>query len=129
MVDLDCVRPGSLVASVSWLIQFAQPEGPRLTSPHRIVRLRVDRIFGLSDRNFLRGLHWCQGLFGRDCRQVHHYWHLRERNFSWDRVRKDSWRRTCSFRIQEGERIGGRSFVEDMLSEFVVFECRGVSGI
>jgi len=84
MVGLDGVCHGSLVASVSGLIRFAQLEGPSLGSLHHIVHLRVDHIFGLSDGNFLRGLRWCRGLFVRDCRKVHHYWHLRERNSSWD---------------------------------------------
>jgi len=49
MVGLDGVCPGSLVASVSGLICFAELEGPSLESLRHIVHLRVDRIFGLSD--------------------------------------------------------------------------------
>jgi len=84
MVSLDGVLAGSLVASVSGLSRFAQQEGPSLEGLHHIVHFRVDCIFSLSDGNFLRALCWCRGLFVRDCWKVRHYWHLLERNSSWD---------------------------------------------
>lgn len=34
-----------------------------------------------------------------------------------------------SFRVQEGERVGGYTYVEEVLSEFVKFQLRGVSEI
>ena len=51
-----------------------------------------------------------------------------ERNSSGDKIRTDSRRCICSFQVQEGEGIGGHTFVEDVLLEFVVFELRGSLG-
>ena len=127
MISLNGVCPGSLLASVSGLICFAQLEVPSLEGLHDIVHVHVNCISGFSDRNFLCGLQWCRGLFARDCRKVHHYWHLWELNSSWDWMRGDTKRHTCSFRMQEGERIGSLRVIEEMLSEWVAYECGGVS--
>jgi hypothetical protein len=84
MVGVDGVRPGSVVASESGLMLLAQLEGPSVESFHHIVHLRVDRIFGLGGENFLCGSPWCRGHSVRDCRMVHHYWHLCKQNSSCD---------------------------------------------
>lgn len=69
MVGLDGICAGSLVASVSGFICFAQLEGQSLGSLHNIIHLRVNRIFGLSDGNFLCGLRWSGGFFVTDYRR------------------------------------------------------------
>jgi hypothetical protein len=84
MVSLNCVCPGSLIASVFGLSCFAQLEGPSLEGVHHIVHLGVDRIFGFSNGNFPCGLHWCLGFVVRDCQKDHNCWHLHEQNSSWD---------------------------------------------
>jgi len=128
MVSFDGVHPGSLVASISGLTHIAQLEGPSLEGLHPMI-LFVSIVFGFTVGNCLCDLRWCQDLFVRDSQNVHHYWHLREQHSSWDWVRRDTQRLTCSFQIQENEVIRGRTLVNDMLSEFVVFEPWGVSGI
>jgi len=129
VVSLDRICSAYLVVSVSGLVRIAHLEGPGLEGLHHIVHFRVDCIVSFSNRNFLGGLCWCRGFFARDCREVYHYWHLWEQNSSWDRIRSDSWCRTGSVKVKQGEGVGGHPVVEDVLSEFVVFERRGVSGI
>jgi len=58
MFGLDGLCPGSLLASVSGLICFAQLDGTSLNRLHHIALLCVDHIFGSSDGDVNRGF-WC----------------------------------------------------------------------
>jgi len=78
------IHTGSLVASMSGPIPFAQPGGPSIEGLHDIVHFCVDCIFNFSDATVLHGVDWWWGLFARDCRKVRHYWQLWEQNSSWN---------------------------------------------
>lgn len=67
MVSIGSISPGSLVASVSVIICFAQLQGPSFNSDHHIDHFHVDCIFGFDAGLFLHGLYWCRGLLLRDC--------------------------------------------------------------
>lgn len=78
---------------------------------------------------FFHGLRWCRGLFVSNCSGVNHYWHRWAQDSSWKKIRTDSRCHTGSFRVQEGVGVSGYTFVEDMLSESVVFDHQWVSRI
>jgi len=119
--------PGSLVASIFGLSRFAQMDGKSLEGLHHVVRLCVDCIFGFTKGKFLCRLYRNQGRFANNCREVHPCWHWREPNSRWDWVRRECRCRTCSFWFPAVEGIGGCAYVEDMLSQFAIFECEGVT--
>jgi len=76
IVILDGICPGNLVASVSGLIRFPPLEGPSVEGFRHIVHFHLNCVFGFNNRNSLRGLRCCWGLFGKDCQKVYHNWHL-----------------------------------------------------
>jgi hypothetical protein len=52
MASLDCVYPGSLVATVSGLIRFAHLQGPGCEGFHHNLHLCAHCKCGFGDRNF-----------------------------------------------------------------------------
>ena len=126
-VSLDGICPVSPVASVSGLILCTELESQTHEGLHHIVHFCSRYIYSFCEGYFLWGLCWCWGLFARDCRNVHHDWHLWESTSSCDWVRRDSQCHACSFQIPRGERISRRTFAKGMLSDFILFGCKWVS--
>lgn len=129
VVSVDGICPGSLATSTSGLICLAHWNGPSLQGYHHIVHVLVVLNFSLSNRNFLYGFLWYLNLFTRDCKKIHHYWHLWDQTSRRDWIMRDFQFCTCSFCVEVEEAISSDTFVKDILSECVELEYQGVSRI
>lgn len=107
MCSLDSIYSDCLVASIAGFITRIVLDGPSLEGIDHIVHCHVHGIIGSSNRNFLYGLCWYQDLLARDCWEIYQYCYWSEWDISWNRMRWDSLRCTCSMRVQKSEGING----------------------